>query len=34
MRGVRAAIVCLSAALVLPACLRTGDTTLVGERWL
>jgi hypothetical protein len=29
MRGVRAAIVCLLAALVLPGC----DTILVGERW-
>jgi hypothetical protein len=32
MRGVRAAILCLSAALVLPGCMRAGDTILVGER--
>jgi hypothetical protein len=33
MRGVRAATVCLFAALVLPGCMRVGDTILVGERW-
>jgi hypothetical protein len=30
MRGVRAAILCLSAALVLPGCMRASDTILVG----
>jgi hypothetical protein len=33
MRGVRAGILCLSAALVLLGCMRAGDTILVGERW-
>jgi len=33
MRGVRAAILCLSAALVLLGCMRAGDSILVGERW-
>jgi hypothetical protein len=40
MRGVRAVILCLIAALVLSGCVPTtgtalgpGDTVLVGERW-
>jgi hypothetical protein len=32
MRGVRAAILCLSAALVLLGCMRAGGSILVGER--
>jgi hypothetical protein len=33
MRGARAAILCLLAALALPSRIRTADTILVGERW-